>query len=137
VTAVPDASIDRRARRRAGRWLAAALVVFAGGVTATAVAIAVASHVDDQRRDQCARSARQITAAMPGYALPLAVVGAVLVVTALGLAVVGRRGAGGGLRRAGTVLVAVAIIGTVFSLWLGVYAVGADIPIEPASCYFP
>ncbi|GAA1790075.1 hypothetical protein HC028_00100 [Planosporangium flavigriseum] len=86
MTAVPELSTPARPARRAGRWLAAGAVASAAGLAATGVAIAAADHVDDLCRRQCEHLFHPITAAMPAYALPLSVVGAVLVVVAAVLA---------------------------------------------------
>ncbi|NJC71242.1 hypothetical protein HC031_16195 [Planosporangium thailandense] len=131
MTATPELSTPARP---AGRWLAGAVVAFAAGIAATGVAIAAAQHVDDLRRQQCEHLFRRITATMPGYALPLAVAGAVLVAAAVALALVGYRRAAGAVRIVAGLVVALAILGTAFALWLGVYAIHADIPIEPTHC---
>jgi amino acid transporter len=133
VTATPELSTPTRPARSAGRWLAGATVAFAAGIAATSVAIA-AQHVDDLRRQQCEHLFRRITAAMPGYALPLAIAGAMLVAVAAVLALVGYRRAAGATRVVAGLLVVLTVLGTMFALWLGVYAIHADIPIEPTHC---
>jgi amino acid transporter len=131
---MPELSTAARPARPAGRWLAAGVVAFAAGIAATGVAIAAAQHVDDLRRQQCEQLFRRITAAMPAYALPLAVAGAVLVAVAAVLVLAGYRRAAGAMRVVACLLVVLTILGTVFALWLGVYAIHADIPIEPTHC---
>jgi hypothetical protein len=71
---------------------------------------------------------------MPGYALPLAVAGAVLIAMAAVLALVVYRRAAGAMWVVAGLLVVLTILGTIFGLWLGVYAIHADIPIEPTHC---
>lgn len=124
--------------RPAGRLLLGAVVAFVAGMAATAVAIAAGQHVHDLRQEQCQHLFKPITAQMPAYALPTAVAGAVLAALAAGLSAVAYRRAvasgNGGLKVASVVLLVIAVLGTLFALWLGVYAIIQDTPIQPTHC---
>jgi hypothetical protein len=124
--------------RPAGRWLLGAVAAFVAGIAATAVAIAAGQHVHNLRQQQCQHLFKPITAQMPGYALPTASAGAVLVALAVGLGLVAYRRAAaagnGGLKVAAALLVTVAVLGTLFALWLGVYAIIDETPIQPTHC---
>jgi Na+/H+ antiporter NhaD/arsenite permease-like protein len=135
---VDTGSADRPAGTAAGRWLLAALAALTGGIAATAIAIAIAEDVHDLRQHQCQHGYQPITATMPWYAVPLAAGGGGLLAVAGGLATIGYLRAAArrdSVRKAGAaLLVVVAVLGTLIALWLGVYSIVAEIPIEPSYC---
>jgi hypothetical protein len=134
----PAATPTASPPRPAGRLLLGAVVTFVAGMAATAVAIAAGQHVHDLRQAQCQHLFKPITAEMPAYALPTAIVGAVLAALAVGLGAVAYRRAAasgsGGLKVMAAVLLVLAVLGTLFALWLGVYAVIQETPIQPTHC---
>ena len=97
---------------------------FAGGIAAVAIAIAAGQHVHDLRQQQCQHLFQKITAEMPAYALPVAGLGAALLALATGLGFVAYRLAlapgSRAVKVAAALLVALALIGTLFALWFGV-----------------
>lgn len=123
---------------RVGRWLAAALAAFLLGLGLLYANFAVQGHVFRVRRAQCNHMFEPITEQMPWYALPLAIAATVLLLVSVVLGVPAYRRAyrsgSHGLLALCFVVVALAVLATLFTLWFGVHATIADTPIVPRRC---
>jgi len=98
-----------------------------GGV-AVGVTIATDERTHWARVDECNRTGH-ITVPLPGYAIPLSIVAAALFLAAVVVAATGSR------RGFTLVVLVLAVLGLLFTLWLGVYATIDFAPVPRHACF--
>jgi hypothetical protein len=119
--------------------LAAELAAFLLGLGILCANSAIRERVFRARQAApCNQMPDPIAARIPWYALPLSITATVLLLVSVVLGVPAfrrayRRGSHG-LLALSLVLLAVALLATVFTLWFGVYGIVAETPITPRHC---
>jgi hypothetical protein len=109
------------------RALVALGLAVLGGV-AVGVTIATDERTHWARIREC-NATGHITVPLPGYAVPLSIVAAVLFLAAVVVAATGSR------RGFAFAVLVLAVLGLLFTLWLGVYATIDDAPVPRHACF--